>query len=317
MKPSIKRRRQLQKIKDNRHKGIIVNGQSKPPLVQQKDSFFVSMVKKIIKRKRVEFICKHVLVGSSQVLRFLRKQYTIYKSHGFLRSGLNNKIGSIGEQAFTATNSGYVHQPFAISKQLPFICTTPDFIMNKPNLKVVEIKTCTRQTVCKSLFDDLPSEYILQVWIAMEIFGIKSGQLNIYYFESTAKRVNKYACNKFVSLYGIIYFENQFDSMLDHIKDSAINSYCEFLEHFCKYFRKRFSKKDTEDAVHLFNKCYAEHKSLKISNKNFRNLIVNQLEDDVERFARKLLGLTLMKRIMVHIQKENLIKNVIKILNKT
>jgi hypothetical protein len=67
------------------------------------------------------------------------------KAYGFLRLRINQNIGSIGEQAFAQDNKNFIHQPFSISKRLPFIFGTPDFIITNPNILIVEIKNSTEE----------------------------------------------------------------------------------------------------------------------------------------------------------------------------
>ena len=148
------------------------------------------------------FECSHYLVGFSSFLRFFRNQYDLSKSHGLLRSGMNKKIGSVGEQAFTTTVDNFIYQPFRTYNRIPFICSTPDFIIFSPQVTIIEIKISEKLEKCLQMFENPPSEYLLQIHVSMEVFCLTHAELSIYFYEQESNMRNCYGFRKWVSLIG-------------------------------------------------------------------------------------------------------------------
>jgi hypothetical protein len=237
---------------------------------------FQELISTILKRLEIKFEYNHLLIGSSCLLRFLNDQYSYQRAHGFLRGQHNHRIGSIGEQAFAENGPDFYYQPFTISKRLPFLCCTPDFILKTDPLKLIEIKTSTKIEICKSYFESVPHEFLAQIWLSMEIFGIKECELLIYHYDQQAKRKNRYGYNKFVQLYARIAIKIACESFLERIKPLAIEKYIEFLSAVLEYFSTSISSEEKEWARIKFEHCYLKHQKIKVCMKNVKSLMIDR-----------------------------------------
>ncbi len=93
------RKAKISKIKLNKETGRQII--HKNPNIQQ--------FKNLILRKDLKFPCRHYLIGSSSFNRFLKKQFDLKMAHGCLRSQFNQKLGSIGEEAYAKTSQSFIY----------------------------------------------------------------------------------------------------------------------------------------------------------------------------------------------------------------
>lgn len=273
MKASVKKRRHLRslaflRIHRSRKDSVL-------PVSTPQDANFTStrILELILKRELGTLRCLHVLVGSSSFHRFLKGQYDLEKAHSSMRARMPSGCGLSGEQAFARMNDYRFYQPFAILKRLPFVCSTPDFFITTPKLTLFEIKTTTTLKSCRNLFSSLPRDYFLQVWISMEIFGVRLGKVYIYHYETRSDRLNKYGQRKFVKLYGIVNLHIDYLEMLEDIRDLAIDRYLDFLAEYFVHFQIEFSSESRAYERQMLLQCFKRHNRLNMSLKNIRNII--------------------------------------------
>jgi hypothetical protein len=185
---SRKRLKQIKKIAFNRRNSPpVVTPALRCTRIKHKIKKLNYDLRDIVRRKELPFKCRHYFIGSSCFLRFLKNQFTLRTAHGCLRSRLNQKVGSIGEQAFAKTCEPYLYQPFTISSKLPFLVATPDFILLKRRPELIEVKTSKSIEGCEQMFRSPNNDFLIQIWIAMELFGLDKAQLLIYHYEESAE----------------------------------------------------------------------------------------------------------------------------------
>ena len=292
MKTSQKRKKQIKKMIRDRKIKKLSKSKNIPKIKKSPPSWFSAQIKRIIHRQTIDFPCAHVLVSSSSFLRFLKGQFNIRKAHGFLFGGFNHGVGLAGEQAFAKINDAYVHNPFGISKRLPFLCSTPDFIMKEEKIFLVEIKTLKTIEGCKELFKNVPNEYLFQIWISLEIFGLTKACLFIYLYEENSRKKNKFGTTKQVSLFGKIHINLKDLNLLQEISILTINRYLEYLKSFFATFKITVTKEDISEAKRELELCFSRHKRLKTTIKDIGNLIIKKNMGIVTEDCFKALNYT-------------------------
>ena len=155
------------------------------------------------------------------------------RAHGVMRSTFVHPVGSIREQCYSSENPNDIYHPFAISLQLPFLCTTPDFINRKLGPSVAEIETCEKKSACHILFNNIPKIYAFQIWPSCEILGIRKAKLKIYHYDMKGDKKNKYGNYKWVSEFGYLDIEIVHDFFSEEVSKKLIEAYmkawCDFL----------------------------------------------------------------------------------------
>lgn len=168
---------------------------SKKPSSVSKDIFvkksdkFMNMV---LAAKEIEGYCPHFLVGSSSVLSFLQGGHSYKNAHSYMFTTIEARfIGQAGEEAFKRTRPQIVQfHPFVISRQNPWICATPDFLVLKDGVKMlVEVKTFSDISDAINFFKTIPKRTIIQVWLGMELLGVQDGRIQIYVLDKVARIV--------------------------------------------------------------------------------------------------------------------------------
>lgn len=291
MKTSLKRKRQIRLIVQNRISSRITKKKKKVQQRQTAESWIKPHLNNLILRKQIDFKCEHVHVSSSTFLRFIRGNFNYRRAHGFLFARFTHGVGLAGEQAFAAVHDNFIHHPFSVSKRLPFLCATPDFILKGKKLRLVEIKTCTSLEDCKRLFDSPPLEYLFQIWISLEIFGLEEADLMVYFYSDQDKKLNRYGTKKSISLYGKVRIKLNTLLIFDQIHELAIQR---FLEHF-KLLFERFGEKvssgDFKEAKEALERCFKKHKRLSTSHSNLKNLLHDRKLGPVTEDCYRLLNL--------------------------
>ena len=122
-------------------------------------------------------LCYRFLVGSSNIRKMITGSIGVRETHGDLFSKL------IGTKGFAAENFAekefddriVLPKPFIVSEEFPFICATPDFIIedHKGNLSVLEVKSGGDPKSAKANAFSLRSR--TQVKVALEVLGLKKG----------------------------------------------------------------------------------------------------------------------------------------------
>lgn len=288
MKYSRKRREHIQKLAEMKKKNLAVKKTKKiRKAIKKLKSKPIREIERIVNKKQMSLKCTHYLVGSSGFLRFYRDQYDLNRSHGSLRSGLNKKVGTIGEHAFATTTNHFIYQPFRIYNRIPFLCATPDFILLRPSLVLIEIKTTENIETCKRLFEKTPSEYLLQILVSMEIFSLTNAELFVYFYEGESKFRNCYGYRKWVTLYGRVKIVKKVKLFTDEIVSKLIKKYVVFLKEFMGTQRVKMLRNDEEEIEILLLKCFSTHKTLKVTNKNIRNITSEKQTFILSDFCKK------------------------------
>lgn len=291
MKISLKRKSHLTKLAEMRKSKKIFKKKTIAIEVQKpKESRVVRQFRQLLLRRRMRFICGHYLVGASSMLRLWNGNYDLRRAHGSIRSQLNHGIGSVGEQAFAAEPGNYVHHPFAISRRLPFLCATTDYIIFKREPELIEIKTSTSAENCENILKKPPHEYLIQVWTAMEIFGLKKARLLIYHYEKGKGGRNNYGYKNWVSLYGAINITNNYDIFQGKLAIKLINRYIDFLRVFYAELKVKTNDKDLADIKQLLVRCAETHKRLFTTNSCIRQLFVERKSKNISSICKLLAG---------------------------
>ena len=232
----------------------------------------ITEIQKLIKRQNMTFECSHYLVGSSSFPRFYRNQYDLSRSNGLLKSGMHQRVETVGKQAFATTIENFIYQPFRISNRIPFICSTPDFIVFSPRLTLIEVKTSEKLEKCIQLFENIPSEYLLQILVSMEVFCLTHAELNIYLYENQSKMRNCYGYPNWVTLIGKVKILKKKTLFTNEMAPKLIQKYMVFLKAFMNSQKIDMSKKDEREIEEMFLACFSTHKNLKVTNKKIRNI---------------------------------------------
>lgn len=168
-----------------------------------KKNIFVTKADKFINSvlaaKEIDQYCQHYLVGSSSVLAFLKGTHSFTKAHSYINTTMEARvIGISGEEAFKRSNAEIIKfHPFMISRQNPWICATPDFLVVKEGLRMtVEVKTFTDMGVAAAFFMNIPKRTLVQVWIGMELMGVQDGRIYIYVTDKVARMTTLYGVVK-------------------------------------------------------------------------------------------------------------------------
>lgn len=288
---SRKRIKQIKQLASNRRHPKQVKESAKKKLVSKpKISKLTKDFQALICRKELRFKCRHYLIGSSCFLRFLRKQFTLKMAHGCLRSSLNQRVGSIGEQAFAKTVEPYLYQPFSISSKLPFVAAAADFILLNHHPKLIEIKTSKTIEGCEQIFQNPSADYLVQIWTAMELFGLSNAELLIYHYEESGKRRNKFGFFKFTKLFARIIITWTASLFSDEVVFNAIVNYIEFVGKYLRANNIKFSQSDLQNLQSNMIVCASRHKSARSSLKNIRNLLRLRPQRDLNNLCFALAG---------------------------
>jgi hypothetical protein len=289
-KTSLKRKKQIKKLADMSRNQAAKKIKKFKKITKPDKTWIENHLKNIVQRKPIEYFCSHVLVGSSSFVRFLRGQFNIKKAHGFLHGSQNQKVGLVGEQAFATFEDKYFYQTFGISKRLPFLCTTADFIVKRKKILLIEVKTAKTIVSCETLFENTPIEYLFQIWITLEIFGLDQADLMIYHYDENAKKKNKYGMHRFVSLYGIVHIQLKYFKLLDDIKSKAIEKYLDFLKTFFSHFGSEMTNNDKILAKSALDSCFEKHKRISGNSKNINQLILKRNVGIIQDECRKIVS---------------------------
>lgn len=258
--------------------------------VAQPKSQILSEFNKLIHRKDMNYNCRHYLVGASSFMRFLRGQYTLEKAHGCLRSREGQRIGTIGEQAFAQKASKFLYQPFTIYNRLPFICCSADFIVFEPKLKLIEIKTSESHDICQALFDSPPPEYLIQIWLCMELFRLSTASLFIYHYTNKTPFRNKYGYPKFVKLFGKVHIRRKATLFTSGVIKLSIERYLTFIKKYFETMKVNIEENDFHELKERLLKCAETRKPLRITERNIRNSIIQRTNNDLSSTCFKLAG---------------------------
>lgn len=291
MKTSLKRKSQIRLLADHRKNDKLVKKKSKVIVKPKQDSWIRVHMKNLILRQPIDYKCPHLHVGSSCFLRFLRGQFNYRKAHGFLFSQYTHGIGLAGEQAFAASHDNFVYHPFSVSKRLPFLCSTPDFILKEKKVMLVEIKTCTTLKKCQELFNSPPLEYLFQIWVSLEIFGLDEACLMIYFFDEYQSKRNRYGTTKAVSLFAKINLKVKTKSLMDRISELAIQRFVDYANMFFKGFGEEVTLENLKEVKETLVECFKKHKRLSTSNYNVNSIIQKKNLGIVTRDCYRMVNL--------------------------
>lgn len=128
-----------------------------------------AIIVSLFNNSRLLMTCTHLLIGSSLVKRLLGCNLTTHRTHGFLRSQVNRQFGKHAENC-ASKKFGKKVLGGMVSTKIPFLCTTPDFLLSD---RVIEVKSFDKK---KSYSTDM----LLQLLISMEIYGKSYGELHMY-----------------------------------------------------------------------------------------------------------------------------------------
>ena len=113
--------------------------------------------------------CRDLLIGSSIIHVLLKSTLTPRITHGYFSGFANNSFGKVAEEAVKQKfNVGKA--PCYTSLQLPFICASPDFVIED---RIVEVKSSSKPF-------QISNRHILQVLVALEIFGLQFAEIHLY-----------------------------------------------------------------------------------------------------------------------------------------
>lgn len=127
---------------------------------------FAHVVKHIIDKTRPLIQCSHLYVGSATIIDLLRSELTPLETHRIYVTKGNRDIGKVAENLVGQSLKDYTKECRA-SYQLPFLCATPDFVLDD---RVIEVKNR----------DQVTPEILLQILISMEIFGKEYGEILLF-----------------------------------------------------------------------------------------------------------------------------------------
>lgn len=162
-----------------------------------------TFLKAMIKAKVPSDMCPHHLIGSSSVFAFLQGRHSFKKAHAAMRTTPEARIvGAAGEESYLrkAKNITKMH-PFAIGREQPWICASPDFLLFKSDKNhIVEVKTFSNDAAAASCFCNTDNRTVVQLWLSMELFGCQRGELRVYTVDQIARRC---------TLFGVVKLERQ------------------------------------------------------------------------------------------------------------
>ena len=97
---------------------------------------------------------------------------------------------------------------------------------------MIEIKTFSTIENCKRNFEEISKDFILQIWVGCEIFGLRSAKLHIYHYDKHSGKRNYYQLDEWVSLYGMINISIKSDLLSKEMFARLKNYYLKFFEEY-------------------------------------------------------------------------------------
>lgn len=288
MKLSMKRRRHLKILaQSKKSKKIFQKSHKFKALSVCSESKLIKDIKAFVLRKSPSFMCTHYLVGSASINRLLSNVYTLKRAHGTMRRIFTSRIGSIGEQTFAKSTNNYINHCFSISRRIPFLCSTPDFFIFDRAPILVEVKAFENIQDCDKNFRNIPKDFIVQIWSACEIFGIRKARLLIYHSEHNSGKRNHYGQDKWVSLYGTANINIRADFFSPRSYEIIRNNYLSFFTDFLDQQNVIYQKHEIDFLIKELDNNYYSHKRLLTSNKNLRNLVLPRTNLPISEFCQK------------------------------
>lgn len=198
------------KLRRNETKSLIVTSKidqkeiESAPLLEEyyrtdQKNVLKALIGGLIRRECLLIPCPHYYVSASQVLNLLSCTLTPSNSHQFMKNTRFSKFGTAAEVFFERTYNVTKGSPVA-SKQLPFLCGTPDFIIGN---KVVEIKSGIKPK-------SLTKESLLQTLIYLEILGLSEAEIRFYHTEPLSNQEYNITLTEIVGIKksGTVFFDD-------------------------------------------------------------------------------------------------------------
>lgn len=288
MKPSMKQRRHLRALASMKKLKSAPTKKTQHVCSKiKKKSVVETNAEKIVQRKIVELNCSHYLIGSASFNRLLSNTYSIERAHGVMRKVFGHRVGSIGEQAFARECENFIDHPFSISLRVPFLCCTPDFILPFRDPVLIEIKTFEQIKACKENYTNICKDYILQVWSACEVFGLRKAKLIIYHYDRKSGKKNHYNQDKWVSLFGVIEIEIRADLFSADVYQALRPNYLSFFKEYLDFQGVKYSVKDLNKFSELLDKTYTSHRRPRTCGKNSRKMIIARENLTLSEFCKE------------------------------
>lgn len=186
-------------------------------------------IRKVLGRKEIEGYCRHFMIGSSMFWDCLRNGFSMHQAHRIIRTDPDSRItGAAGEEEFRQASKqiAQIH-PFAISRQVPWVCATPDFlVIDEQGPKICEVKSFLKPKDALSFFYTVPRRTIIQTWLSMELMGIRRGEIRV----NTVDRIAKV-----ITLIGVIELRRTATLFDRSIYMLSVMRWVEFLEEYFEW----------------------------------------------------------------------------------
>jgi Holliday junction resolvase-like predicted endonuclease len=163
-------------------------------------------------------MCNHLKIGASRIYKLLSRRHDFYKAHACFDGNRCNIQGDAAEAfVYDYLSRDAETQVFALSRQLPFLCTSIDFLTGQgAHTTLIEVKSFSngnpQGTINKT--------NLLQLWMAMEIFQAKKAKLFVV-------GADRYGHNVFIS--DIIHINRTFSLLHPEFIVTLIEAYVDFL----------------------------------------------------------------------------------------
>lgn len=128
-----------------------------------------AMICGMVKSECLLIPCPHFYVGASHILDLISCKLTPSMTHQFMKNSKSSTFGIAAEIMFERKYGKQKSATYA-SRHLPFICGSPDFVMDN---KVIEIKSSKKNIT-------LTKESLLQILVYMEILDLNYGEVRFY-----------------------------------------------------------------------------------------------------------------------------------------
>lgn len=223
-------------------------------------------------------------MGSSLVHKMIHADLSLMDTHGDYFSTKSRVLGNRAEQCVELELGGYPIERhlFAVSKDFPFICATPDFFVEQEDGSVILIEVKSGNSFKSAMQNSKSARSKTQVQVAMQVFGVNHAKM------ITVVRDDVQNLEEVV---GTIDLQRE-DVLFKHRK-AVIQGYIRYLEEFfCKIYQIEISNVLKEKLVeyldHRIPRC--RMKKIPVTMDDIREKARLSYVDKSERVCPKLIG---------------------------
>ena len=182
---------------------------------------FTALIETVLNGTYNSLKCSHLLIGASQVYKFLQGKITIADTHRSL--GFKNKAGEYAEDAFVSSGEIITEvQPRGRYNRLPFICAVGDYVVLRGNNQVcVEIKS--KSSISEASSKHHIKEALTQLWVTLDVLGYDRGEVRSYHI--TRNENKKITSCRLVRIVRVL----RESSYIDASAPSLIDAYIQFM----------------------------------------------------------------------------------------